>query len=394
MQNPDLLNATSQFNLPLFSGVSWFRFMSFQLPLNDAGSGAVNLVPARAVGSPTPTFTRASTAWTKLASGLWTSVASGTARSAYIGLNTAVGGYGGYLNEDTSTQLVTPTASIRDMTDASWVKVTMAAAKTATGIDGVVNSATTITATGAAATILQTLVAAATSRTYSCWIKRRTGTGTVIIQQGVTTLDVTAQINSATFTQVQLNASVLNAAYGIQLGTNGDQVDVDFNQFEALAVASTPLDTAGGVRNRDLLTYATAGNINGITGTAYAEITTLIDGVRFISTNTGTPDGIPMFSAAGALTLFDGSNRSLGALPALPNTTLTKLATSWGGVTCSGAIKGVLTSGVTFSGNMGISAVLAFGSDTGGGTHMLGTIKNVRIFTRQLPNSVLQSMTT
>jgi hypothetical protein len=154
---------------------------SFNLPLLDLGSGAVNTSPVSSLGSGTPTFTRATVAWTKLSSGLWAQVASGTARSYYLGADTTVGAYGGYLPEGAATQLVTPTASIRDMTDASWVKVTMTAAKTATGIDGVSNSATTLTATAGAATILQTLLAAASSRTYSMFMKRRTGTGTVLI---------------------------------------------------------------------------------------------------------------------------------------------------------------------------------------------------------------------
>ena len=99
------------------STINIFDNADFVLPLLDLGNGAVNTVLARGTGS--ATYTRATTAWTKLASGLWRSVASGTARSAYIGLNTAVSAYGGYFAEGAGTQLVTPTASIRDMTDAS-----------------------------------------------------------------------------------------------------------------------------------------------------------------------------------------------------------------------------------------------------------------------------------
>lgn len=229
----------------------------------DLGAGVVDLSGG--------TFTRATTAWTKLASGLWAPVASGAPRSHYLGMNTAVGAYNGWLQESARTQLVTPTASIRDMTDASWVKTTMTAAKTATGIDGAANSCSTLTAAAGNATCLQTLVAAASSRTYSCWIRRRTGTGTInITQDGSAFTDITSQINSLTFTQVQLNASVLNASFGIRIVTNGDAIDVDFNQFEAGSFASTPIDNTG-TRNADVLSYAKGSVLNLAAGAVYVE---------------------------------------------------------------------------------------------------------------------------
>jgi hypothetical protein len=64
---------------------------AFFVPLTDNTQGAVDLVPL--IGTGPATFTRASSAWTKLPSGLWKSVASGVPRSCYIGLNTAVDSY-------------------------------------------------------------------------------------------------------------------------------------------------------------------------------------------------------------------------------------------------------------------------------------------------------------
>ncbi|PAQ09742.1 hypothetical protein, partial [Mesorhizobium temperatum] len=66
-----------------------------------------------------------------------------------------------------------------DLTNAVWVKTNITAAKTATGITGVANSATTLTATAANGTALQSITSASASRITYCWIKRRTGTGTV-----------------------------------------------------------------------------------------------------------------------------------------------------------------------------------------------------------------------
>ena len=368
---------------------------SFILGLDGLGAGTINTAPQ--VGTGSPTFTRATVAWTKLANGLWAQVASGTARSSYIGLTTAVSTYGGYLAEDAGTQLVTPTASIRDMTDASWVKVTMNAAKTATGIDGVTNSASTITATGASSTILKTLVAAASSRTYGPWIRRKTGTGTIELMQGATALDITAQINSATYTRVQLPASVLDSAFGIRITTSGDALDVDFNQFEAGAFATSPMDAAGAARNVDELSYPFAGNGDATQGTAYAELTTewtaAPSSAMAVSFSGVLGGGIINGRATIASTVTgirDGTNLvEKNGLTAL-NTGIRKRASSWGTTGLSVAGDGAAPATGAFDGDIGSVSVQIGGIS---GSSWYGTIKNIRIWKTQLPDATLQTLT-
>jgi len=189
---------------------------------------------------------------------------------------------GGYLPEPAATQLVTPLASVRNLTDASWVKTSCTAAQTAVGADGVANKGSTITGTAINWTCLQTLVAAATSRTVSMLVRRRTGTGAIFLLQNATALDITAAINSTTYTLVQLNANVLNSAFGIGGSVSGDAVDVDFVQFEAgnvTGLVNSRIPDSISVRSADVLTYATTGWLNAAAGTLYAEF--------FNSTNTG-----------------------------------------------------------------------------------------------------------
>ena len=70
------------------------------IPFNDLGSGVVDTTLSRGFG--TPTFTRATSAWTILSGGTLGLVASGSARSYY-----SPGGiYQGYLSEIASTNLV------------------------------------------------------------------------------------------------------------------------------------------------------------------------------------------------------------------------------------------------------------------------------------------------
>lgn len=372
---------------------------SFEALFLDSGNGVVDMKLTQGTGA--ATFTRATTAYTKLSSGLWTSVSSGTARSCYLGLNTAVGSYGGYLAEGARTQLVTPTASIRDMTDASWVKTTMTAAKTATGIDGVANSCTTLTATAGNATAIQTLTAAASSRTYSCWIKRRTGTGTInITQDGAAFTDVTSQINSSTFTLVQLNASILNATFGIRIVTNGDAIDVDFNQFEAGAFASSPIDNAG-ARNADVLTYASAGNAAVANGSVYLEgqspsTTALTE--SYLDIHDGSTNNRVLFRkttvpSARLDVTSGGVGQAAEAVGAPVAGTLGKWAAVWGTNNAAIFFNGSKSTGDTSVTVPTSFTTILIGADQAAGQPMFGTIKNVRIWSQQLSNATLQNMT-
>jgi len=186
-----------------------FNNAGFIIPLSDAGGGVVSTTALRATGS--ATFTRATAAAARLSTGLWNlSVVSGSPRSHYWEFSTGIYTYGGYISEPAATQIISPTKT-RDLTDgAVWVSTTMTVAATSTGIDGVANSCSRLTAAGATSTLLQTITAAASTRTFSAFVKRITGTGTILIVQGATTLDITALINTSTFTLVQLPASVVD----------------------------------------------------------------------------------------------------------------------------------------------------------------------------------------
>lgn len=367
---------------------------SLFLPLTDAGAGAVNTSAAFSGGSATPTFTRATTAWAKLASGLWASVASGTARSHYLGADTTVGNYGGYLSEQASTNLC---LQARDMSNASWTKTTMTAAKDQIGIDGSANSASSLTATAGAASCLQTITQAATSATLSFFIKRITGTGTITLKQGATTSDITASVNSSTYTQVSLNASVLNPSIGIVLATNGDKIAVDMGQFENLAFATSPIPTTtvSVTRNADMLTYVSSGNVDGTIGSVYCEATQTPGNTlgRFVSGRGGS-GGVLLCNQGGALALFDGTSFRSGNAFTPSATTVQKMGASWSGSVSKTFLTGAASAALGFDGNLDVSASFGIGNDVSGtGNELNGTIKNVRIWTRALADSQLVQMT-
>ena len=305
------------------------------------------------------------------------------------------GGPFGYYAESAGTQLVTPTADISDMTQAGWVGVTMTAAKTSTGPNGIANSASRLTATGASATILHLLVAAASSRTYSAYIRRVTGTGTVKLMQNTSkSADLASSINASTYTLVQFpaNVDVTLLGYGIELGTSGDAVDVWNNQFEAGGFATSAMTTAGAARNADVLSYPTSGNISDTAGTTYAEIVRPNDTGRADRILGASGGNTPLYALNGAsvkIGFFDGTNNYQSSNTAALGT-LIKAASSWSGSVSSVALNGTVTTG-NYDGAVVINP-LYIGTD-GGANILNGTIRKVAIWLGELSSLSLQQKT-
>lgn len=197
-------------------------------------------------------FTRATAAARFNSSGLYESIGSGVWRRHYdqVSLKPL-----GFLSEGLRTNLA---LWCRDFTNAAWTKSNMTTAKTATGIDGVANSASTLTATAANATALQAITSGSSARITSMWVKRRTGTGTVNIthDNGTTWTAVTV---TSLWTQVSNpSTTASNPTVGVRIVTSGDAIDVDFFQHETGANASSPIATTSATvaRNGDVLTMA------------------------------------------------------------------------------------------------------------------------------------------
>jgi hypothetical protein len=130
-----------------------------------------------------------------------------------------------------------------DFTNVAWVKSNLTAAKTATGPDGVANSASTLTATAANATALQAITSTSAARITSMFVKRRTGTGVVEMTQdnGSTWTAVTV---TAGWTRVNIaTATAANPTVGIRIVTDTDAIDVDLFQHELGAFITSPVAT-------------------------------------------------------------------------------------------------------------------------------------------------------
>lgn len=128
-------------------------------------------------------------------------------------------------------------AAPNDFTSGLWIKTGITPAAGVSGPDGA-NSATTLTATAANATITATVGVAAGNYASSVFIRRRTGAGTVSIRNTANTTWVPVTVTAAWTRVSNVSATGTSAVVGLQIATSGDAVDVCFAQLEANAVTS------------------------------------------------------------------------------------------------------------------------------------------------------------
>ena len=246
----------------------------------------------------------------------------------------------------------------RDLSNAAWsTKTNITAAKTATGLDGIANTATTLTATAADAVILQPITLASAARCASAYVKRRTGTGTISFTQdgGSTWTNITSLINGSTWSRVQITATLANPSVGFKISTSGDAIDVDCVQNEAGAKATSPIvtTTATVTRNADSDTYQTASNWSDTAGTAYIEAQPwqwAVGGLLGSATN-----GLLESASNSGATAYDGTNTANG--PTGTPSGRKKLALRWTGATMDVSVDGVIGTAGTYDGAMGLASL-------------------------------------
>ena len=199
---------------------------------------------------------RASTKYVSASDGMFTSVTANFQ---------AMGSGNGSLIEESGTNLA---LWARDLTQSgTWIAVTMTAAKNAVGIDGAANSATTLTSTSAAGTILQSLTQASAAYTYTVYVKGITVTGAIqvadypVLTPAFTTLSsancfnpagtgVSPASGQAGFLRCTVTATSLNPVIGFKFANSGDSIVVDFNQLEAAGFGTSPILTTSATAAR------------------------------------------------------------------------------------------------------------------------------------------------
>jgi hypothetical protein len=415
----------------------YVNLLSFMLPLDDLGAGEVDLVLK--LGQGDPTFTRATTATTVNSAGTIVSVASGTARSWYDPTTLV---YGGYLAEGARTNLclqsedfattwsenrasdsINQTSSpdgaatadkLIENTDTNTHFMSQAITGTAD-----VNYTVSVFFKAAERTWAKLLVheAAAVANNFSQYYdlgNGALGTGTQAGTAARVSSTITAYPNG--WYRCIVVGSVGNAATALLIrvmiasadnsdnyegnGTSGIYAwGAQFENNVSFASSYIPTTTAAVVRNTDVLTYDFAGNASATAGTCYAELGTEWTAASGNVIPIGLDTGVNSLFFRGnggadtALAINDGTNTVSKTGLSQFSTGTRKIVGSWGDVGLVITGDGLTVSTGTFDGTMP-STALAIGSNTAGGNNWFGTIKNVRIWTSQLPDGELQVITT
>jgi hypothetical protein len=137
----------------------------------------------------------------------------------------------------------------RDATQTNWTKTDITAAKDATGIDGVANAASSLSATVNGGTCIQTITLASGSRTGSVYLKRLTGTGAVQVSLDGSTWS-TVELSDTEWRRIVLSGTVTNPVVGVRIAVSGDAVAMDFGQVEDGAFVTSPILTTGATATR------------------------------------------------------------------------------------------------------------------------------------------------
>jgi hypothetical protein len=294
-----------------------------------------------------------------------------------------------------------------DFTNAAWTKSNLTTAKTATGADGVANSATTLTATAANATALQAITSGSALRVTSCWIKRRTGSGTInVTQDNGTTWSVVAPTSSWGIVHIP-SATATNPTVGIRIVTSGDAVDVMFFQHELNAITS-PIQTLGSTVTRaedNISIAATAFPWDDATGTLYAkhktdEITLVPVGNTHVILNAhnGTGNERHSFTYVGSGshgfdTVDGGSSQGNLAGASLAANTVYRVAGAY-----ASNDRQIYTDGVAGSSDAGTTlptvTTLTLGAYTSTTLSLKGHMQEVMFLPRRMNNTDLDALTT
>jgi hypothetical protein len=259
-------------------------------------------------------------------------------QGAYLSANTPLAANptsNGLLIEEARTNRI---LWCRDATQANWVSTNVTAAKDQTGIDGVANAASSLTATANDGTCIQTITLASGSRTGSVYLKRITGTGNVQVSLDGSTYS-TVDLSASEWRRIVLSGTVTNPTVGIKLAVSGDAVAMDYGQVEDGAFVTTPIltTTASVTRAEDITSISldvSVSVLNFVSGSAIVNFNPYTDRISATERNIISVGGVNGYlnffnTTAGRFGLRAAGDVNNGLSNAIFANTETILVASW-----------------------------------------------------------------
>lgn len=290
----------------------------------------------------------------------------------------------------------------RDMTQAAWVAVNITPALTATGITGAANSASTLTSTLGNGTILQTITLGSAADTYSVWLKRVSGSGTINIAADGATW--TAAAVTTTWTKFQVQQTLANPVFGIQIVTSGDVIAADFNQLETGAMDSSPIltTTVAVTRAADVVTLSSPPTFGAAytmfaqaifhAPTSYGTVQTagnIGDGTTSNRADLRRNGGDGLFKQL----IVTGGSSTLGTGGVITADAVAKLIAAFAASDDAASINGASVFTASSAQPIGPAAV-ALGGSTGSNQSLNGYLQRIAIWpTTRISNAGLQAVT-
>lgn len=345
------------------------------------------------------TFSRASVGYAETVSGDWISFASGAVRITDKG----------FLIEESRTNSILRSD---EFDRPSWTKTDVTVSENlATSPFRLVN-ADLLTATAANGTVVQAVSTAAVSWTFSVFLRRVTGTGSVQITMDGTTW-VTQSITSTGWTRCSVTQTGVAGTSnpGIRIVTSGDAVYAVGAQAELGAFATSPIPTTAASVTR----AADAVTLSGAAFTAWYGTPSAY--TIYTETNTGTGTSSTQNQYFAAISDATLNNRAsifrLSASANLGTRVVTGGAATNPGTITSGIVDNAVTKSAVAVGvgtNLAISvsrgtlstaaspaalpatvSVMSIGQqEAGGGSYLNGYISRLAFIPARLANSELQ----
>jgi len=333
---------------------------------------STTLVPQRSVAA--PTFTRATTATVEDFEGL---------------IKTAISGEARFKGARRVENLLTYT---EDFSNGAWANAGVVITSGQSDPMGGTNAYKIVL--DDSGDNLKQSIAAAGLGIGSIWIKGDSGSDVTL---GVK-IDATGNSITGITTEWQrFDTGTVADMNRMQIGDRVGTFYIFGAQLEqgSFATSYIPTEATAVTRNADILSYPSSGIIDDTVGAMSAEFTTnwtdeTLSAIgKLLTDDTESPLLINTDRTLGAV---DGTNTHTG--DAITGTAaLQKMASNWGASEMNTFLNGVAGTDSTFDDDFDLGATLGVGSNSDGTLSLFGTLKNLKIWKRKLPNNLLVGYT-